>query len=143
MKMTLAEAQAHQAKVRAYRTAQSTPKARPEYVPARERRKGMNGLERAYAARLELRKHAGEIEWFEFEPMRLKLADDTYYRPDFGVMRERQLEFHECKGHMREAARVRLNVAASKFPFPFFLVKKDRTGFAVNRVGSVPRGTDE
>jgi hypothetical protein len=97
----------------------------------------MNRLERDYAACLESLKRAGVFDWYEFEPMRLRLADGTYYRPDFGVVRGGILEFHECKGFMREAARVRLNVAADKFPFPFFLVRaKGRTGgFVITRIG--------
>lgn len=117
--------------------AEQVRKLRKEYIPAKVRRKrGMNGLEKAYNQHLGFLHAAGDIEWFEFEPMRLKLADGTYYRPDFGVMRNGRLEFHETKGHMREAARVRLNVAAAKFPFPFYLVRKHRTGFMVNRVGT-------
>lgn len=154
---TLEDVQRHNAKVAGWRAqvsknladdlrgiANLKPVARPEYVPMRQRKRGMNGLEKAYAARLETLKQAGEVDWYEFEPMRLKLADDTYYRPDFGVMRNGILEFHETKGHMREAARVRLNVAASKFPFAFYLVKKEGIGFKVNRVsGHVPHGTSE
>lgn len=115
---------------------------RPEYQPVRQRRRGMNRTEREYAQQLEARRRAGEVLWFEFEGMRLRLADDTFFRPDFPVLTPAGLEFHEVKGHMREAARVRLNVAAAKFPFAFYLVRKDRTGFTVNRVGAVPRGTN-
>lgn len=154
---TLEDVQRHNAKVQVWRSqvsknlvndlqgiAKLKPVARPEYVPIRERKRGMNGLEKAYASRLETLRQAGEVDWYEFEPMRLKLADDTYYRPDFAVVANGELSFHETKGHMREAARVRLNVAASKFPFAFYLVKKDGIGFKVNRVsGQVPRGTGE
>lgn len=149
LRMSAEQVQAHQDKAANWREwpnlhGEAKSEARPEYVPIRERRKrGMNGLESAYARQLEERKAAGYIDWYEFEPMRLKLADGTYYRPDFGVVRNGRLEFHETKGHMREAARVRLNVAADKFPFAFYLVRKTPIGFQVNRVGSVPCGTDE
>ncbi len=133
LRMTAAEVEAHQQRVKA---PASPAKARVEYVPYKERKRGMNGLEAAYAAHLTLLKHAGDVDWFEFEPMRLKLADGTWYKPDFAVVRGGQLEFCETKGFMREAARVRLNVAAGKFPFPFYLVRKKPHGqFEVRRIG--------
>lgn len=150
LRMTAEQVQEHQARAANWRQwpnlhgePEQPSKARAEYVPICERKRGMNGLESAYARHLDGRKAVGQIDWYEFEPMRLKLADGTYYRPDFAVLRNGQLEFHETKGHMREAARVRLNVAADKFPFVFYLVRKDRAGFSVNRVGSVPRGTED
>jgi hypothetical protein len=126
------------------------PKPRPEYVPYKDRRKGLNKLESAYAEHLEGLKRLGQIEWWAFEPMRLRLADGTYYRPDFATCSDGRLTFHECKGFMREAARVRLNVAADRFPFPFYLVRKKGRGWDIKRVGGmakrenevlVPRGT--
>lgn len=155
--MTLADVQAHQAKVAGWRqwpNQHGEPeKARVDYVPMRERKRSMNKLEAAYAQHLESLKRLGQIEWWAFEPMRLKLADGTYYRPDFASCAGGRLTFHETKGHMREAARVRLNVAAELYPFPFFLVRKKPHGqWDIKRVGnranqendvSVPGGTHE
>lgn len=149
---TLAEVEAHQKKVAAWRvhapqlhadpttglaftTPAKRPPARPEYIPYREKRKGMNKLEAAYAQHLEFRKQAGEIEWWAFEPMRVRLADNTFYRPDFGVLRDGRLEFHETKGWMREAARVRLNVAAEHLPFSFYLVKQRNQAWVITPIG--------
>lgn len=143
---TLEDVQRHNARIAALRMsskAPTKPVARPEYVPVRKRKRQMNRWELAYAGLLSDAEECGEIEWWAFEPMKLKLADGTYYTPDFGVVSDGKLQFHEVKGFMREAARVRLNVAADKFPFEFFLVRKDKKGFLVNRVGSVPCGTDE
>lgn len=123
---------AHQAKVASWRS--PTPTPRVDYVPARTRRRGMNALETSYARHLETLRRAGEIQWWAFEPMRLKLAHDTYFRPDFGVLTAAGLSFHETKGFVREAARVRLNVAAATLPFPFYLVRKKRQGFDVQQV---------
>lgn len=143
LRMTEAEVQAHQSRASNWRQwpnlhGEAETKAatlRKEYVPVKQRKRGMNGLETAYASHLEGRKAVGQIDWYEFEPMRLKLADGTYYRPDFAVLRGLELEFHECKGFFREAARVRLNVAAAKFPFAFYLVKKGKpNGFSVTKV---------
>jgi hypothetical protein len=141
---TLEDVHRHNAQVAAWRSPQPQvkPVARPEYIPMRQRKRGMNRWEEAYANHLSQLEDLLQIETYWFEPIKLKLADGTYYTPDFGVMRGGKLEFHEVKGFMREAARVRLNVAAEKFPFPFYLVKKARIGWSVNRVGSVPRGTE-
>lgn len=87
---------------------------------------GMNKLEGAYAQHLDLLKHAGEVLWWRFAPMRLRLADGAYYKPDFGVLtRDCLFEIHETKGHWREAARVRIKVAAEIFPFRFIAIKRD------------------
>ena len=95
----------------------------------------MNKLEAAYAQLLDLRKHAGEILWWKFEGMTLKLAGDTRYTPDFSVVTfSGSLNFYETKGFMREAARVRLNVAASMFPFPFYLVRRVKGDWVIERV---------
>jgi len=40
------------------------------------------------------------------------------------VLPNGEVEFHETKGFMREAARVRLRVAAEMHPFRFLLVKR-------------------
>lgn len=91
----------------------------------------MNKTEAAYAQRLELLKHAGEIQWFEFEPIKLRLADNTFYTPDFAVMAaDDVLEIHETKGFWTDDARVKIKVAAAKFPFRFkaFKAKAKRDG---------------
>lgn len=86
---------------------------------------GMNKTEQDYAALLEVRRRAGEIESWEYEGMRLRLADGTLYTPDFVVTYLDHIAFHETKGFMREAARVRLNVAAEKWwQFRFVLVQR-------------------
>lgn len=100
----------------------------------------MNGLEKQYAVRLEVAQQEGRIEWFAFEAMTLKLAEGTRYTPDFVVMNAAgELEFHECKGFMEEAAFIRIKVAADKFPFRFVLVrkkaKKDGGGWDIKTIG--------
>lgn len=102
----------------------------------------MNGLEKAWSLRLAEQKHAGEIVQWWFEPMSLRLAKGSSYKPDFMVVdADGLVEFHETKGFMREAANVRLKVAAEKFPqFVFKLVrripKKDGGGFSIKVVGA-------
>lgn len=85
----------------------------------------MNGLESEYAALLEARKIAGEIAWYKFECITLKLADDTRYAPDFAVMlADGAIEMHEVKGFWRDDAKIKIKVAAAMFPFRFIAVYK-------------------
>lgn len=80
----------------------------------------------------------------EHEPLRLKLGRRAYYKPDFLVVggfnmvnENRQpvnMIFYEVKGQWREAARVRIKVAASKYPWAKFIAvvkqkKKDGGGW--------------
>jgi hypothetical protein len=84
----------------------------------------MNRTEQAYADLLESRRQAGEILWFKFEGMKLRLADNTFYTPDFAVMlRDRRLEVHEVKGFWTDDARVKIKVAAELYPFEFVAVR--------------------
>lgn len=86
----------------------------------------MNKTEAEYAALLEIRKRSGgDIEWYAFEAITLKLADDTRYTPDFLVMRhDGTLECHETKGFWRDDALIKIKVAAEKFPFRFVAQQK-------------------
>jgi hypothetical protein len=107
----------------------------PFNTPAIEQRKPpvrkMNKLESAYERHLYGLLNVGEVLWYRFEPMRLRLANGAYYKPDFGVkIRDGSLEFHETKGHWREAARVRIKVAAELFPFRFIAVTRKNGGWA-------------
>lgn len=87
----------------------------------------MNKLEEAYAQELELRKRAGEISWYAFEAVKLRLADSTFYSPDFAVMLANgELEMHECKSFWFDDARVKIKIAASLFPLRFVAIKRIR-----------------
>lgn len=97
----------------------------------------MNKLEGDYAEYLGFLRLAGEINTFMYERIKLKLADRTWYTPDFMViLSDGTVEFHEVKGFMRDDAAVKLKVAADKFPqFAFFLVKKDsKEGWSIKAV---------
>lgn len=95
----------------------------------------MNKTEEAYAWVLELQKRAGLLTWYAYEAITLKLADGVRYTPDFAVRTaDGQLEFHEVKGYMREDARIKLHVAASMFPFKFFLAWRVTTGWDIEEV---------
>ena len=86
-----------------------------------------NGLEREYGEHLEMLLRAGKIRWYRLWPGTLRLADGARYEPDYGVMlADGTLEMHECKGFWREAARVRIKVAAELYPYRFVAITKRR-----------------
>ena len=100
----------------------------------------MNKTEAEYAGMLEARKERGDISWYAFEAITLKLADNTRYTPDFMVMlADGVLEIHETKGgFIREDGWLKLKIAAGLFPFRFFLcqkqAKKDGGGRLIRRM---------
>lgn len=91
----------------------------------------MNKTEAAYGQHLEALKLAGDVRWCGFEVLKLRLADDTQYITDWAVLaRDWVFEIHEVKGFMRDDALVKIKVAAAQFPFRFFVIRKDKTGWA-------------
>jgi hypothetical protein len=85
----------------------------------------MNQTEKAYNDLLTLKHHAGEILWFKFEGLKLRLADNTFYTPDFAVLAaDGVMECHEVKGHWTDDARVKIKIAAEMYPFRFLAIKK-------------------
>jgi hypothetical protein len=90
-------------------------------------KRGMNRWEQEYGMELEARRRAGEIKWYGFEPVRLRLADGAFYKPDFMVVQSSgKIQFHEVKGFLRIAANIRFKVAAEAFPFAEFLMIRKR-----------------
>lgn len=101
----------------------------------------MNQTEAAYARTLELRKTAGEVAWYKFEGLKFRLADNTFYTPDFAVLLAGgALEAHEVKGYMMEDANVKIKVAADLYPIRFFIVrakpKREGGGWKIEGVGN-------
>lgn len=94
-------------------------------VGPKSRVPGANAWEKEYALLLERLQVKGDIREWAYAPERLRLADDAWYKPDFRVIKPDGLvEFHEVKGFWREAARVRLKVAAALHPYRFAAVTK-------------------
>jgi hypothetical protein len=84
----------------------------------------LNKTEAAYSATLETRKAAGDVAWYKFEGIKLRLADNTFYTPDFAVMAsDGVIELHEVKGHWQDDARAKIKIAADLYPFRFVAVK--------------------
>lgn len=96
----------------------------------------MNKTEALYAETLEQRKQRGELLWYKFEGVKLKLAAKTFYTPDFAVMLANgEMEMHEVKGYWLDDARAKIKVAADMYPFRFIAIKvkakRDGGGWSV------------
>ena len=93
----------------------------------------MNKTEQAYSERLQEMVERKEIAGWRFEAVRLKLATNTYYTPDFWVQRnDGGIEIHEVKACRangaflcEDDARVKIKVAAEIFhEFAFVMAGK-------------------
>lgn len=110
---------------------------KPSFIALGLHRTGMNKTEAAHAADLEMRKRIGEIREYLWEPLRLKLAPDCTYEPDFLVlMADNTIEFHEVKGSfITDDGMVKVRVAAERFPFfKFVLYQYDRRGCKIKEL---------
>lgn len=99
-----------------------------------------NKLEAAYEAHLELLKQAGEIVGYKFEGIKLRLADNTFYTPDFIVFaKDDVVELHDTKGTTtkntaagkvkaawcEEDAKLKIKLVAELYPFRTYIVFKN------------------
>lgn len=99
----------------------------------------MNKVEAKYAEHLASLQRTGEIEWWKFEAVTLKLAPDCRLTVDFMVMMpDGAIQLHDTKGAKKkktggvwggeytffaeEDAIIKLRTAAEIFPFRFFVV---------------------
>src|SRR3972149_1959714 len=97
---------------------------KPNFALGRLKAGAMNKTEAAYGQHLELLKRAGEVLWYRFEGLKLRLADNTFYTPDFAVLaKDFVMECQEVKGHWHDDARVKIKVAAAMYPFRFMAVQ--------------------
>lgn len=91
--------------------------------------------EARYAQLLEAQKRDGLITDWRYEAITLRLADGVRYTPDFMVRIGDRMRLVEVKGHMREAARVRLRVAVEMYPcFTWLLVWARKGKFEPERL---------
>jgi hypothetical protein len=100
-----------------------------------------NKTEAAYEAHLKLLMHLGQVLWFRFEGIKLRLADNTFLTVDFAVMTaDRVLEMHDVKGGrevFQDDAKAKTKIAADQYPFVFKVVfPKDRkfSGWEVEEI---------
>lgn len=125
MRMTEDELSAHLARHNSKRNNAVEPKKTQKGNRALGRLKQgvMNKTEAKYATHLEQLKVLGEISWYSFEAWKFRLANKTFYSPDFIVMRSTgELEAHEVKGYWEDDARVKIKVAAQMHPLQFIAV---------------------
>jgi hypothetical protein len=96
----------------------------------------MNKTEAEWEAELRLQQLAGEIIWYKWNCLKLRLADNTFYVTDFLVLQlDGLLRVDEVKGFWTDDARVKIKVAADMYPFIFTAVskraKKDGGGWKI------------
>ncbi|EII5854273.1 hypothetical protein ACSRBF_11225 [Acinetobacter baumannii] len=101
-------------------TLQSDKSKSDARVLGRLKQGAMNKTERKYNDYLESKRMKGEILWFKFDCINLRLAEKTFYKPDFFVLTsDFELQVHEVKGHWEDDALVKIKVAAELYPFSF------------------------
>jgi hypothetical protein len=96
-------------------------KPRPRPTPGK-----MNKTEALFEASfVRPRLYNGDICEYGFECIKLRLAKTTFYTPDFYVVTPNEIIIYEVKGHWEDDARVKIKVAADKYPcFRFIAVQK-------------------
>ena len=66
------------------------------------------------------------LRW-AYEPEKFKLGTGAWYCPDFReILPDGEIIFYEVKGFWRDAAKVRIKVAASRHPYKFFVATWDK-----------------
>ena len=85
----------------------------------------MNKTEERFAQMLELERHAGKVQWWKFEAIKLMLAKNTSITVDFGVLPDTgiltMIDVKGSKAMVTDDARVKMKVAAEMYPFVFKL----------------------
>lgn len=83
----------------------------------------MNRTEEAFDLYLDAQRMHGEVLWYRFEGIKLKLADNCHLTVDFAVMAaDGVLEMIDVKGSpaiYSDDAKVKMKMAAKLFPFRF------------------------
>jgi len=93
----------------------------------RENELGMNKLEARFARALDASVAIGIFHHWEYSTHKLRLADQTWYTPDFYVLAaDGRIIFYEVKGFWRDDARVKLKVAADKYPQYWFVAVQEK-----------------
>lgn len=81
--------------------------------------------EEQYSNHLRALEKQNQIQSFSYESIRLRISGQGFYTPDFLVIQDDEVQFHEVKGMRREAGMVRLRTAAHQHRWArFFLVTK-------------------
>lgn len=97
------------------------------YAAGRMKSGALNKTEQEYEqAFLAPKLRSGEILWYKFEAIKLKISEKCFYTPDFAVLpKSKIIEFHEVKGaFVMDDSIVKIKAASELFPFVFLLCKK-------------------
>lgn len=90
----------------------------------------MNRTEMKYKLHLDNMILSKHILWYKFEGLKFRLADKTFYTPDFTVMNfSNEIELHEVKGFWTDDAKVKIKVASAMYPFRFKSVHLQKDGW--------------
>jgi len=95
----------------------------------RKRDPGMNKLEVDYSALLDQELAAGRILWRSaHEPLSIRLADNTFYKPDFLVMNaDCELQIREVKGgYFPPKNKAKTKIAAELLPIPIIICRREK-----------------
>ena len=90
---------------------------------------GMNKTEGRYADYLTMLEYSGDVLQWDYEPEKLRLADNCLYIPDFRVvLADRVIEMIDVKACMRDGkplvrddALVKMKVASELHPYRFVM----------------------
>jgi len=96
----------------------------------RKRSGEMNRTEASFAERLKIEQLSGSVLWWAFEAMKFRLADNTFYTPDFAVLySDGMLRLIDTKGttkkdgkykpFVEEDAAIKMKICAETFPISF------------------------
>ena len=85
----------------------------------------LNKTEERFAQWLELERHAGKVQWWRFEGIKLMLAKNTSITVDFGVLPDTgiltMIDVKGSKAMVTDDARAKMKIAAELYPFVFKL----------------------
>jgi len=116
----------------------------PAPPPSRRIRDCMNKTERRLSRILHFMKDQHDIRDWAFESEKFRMADKTWYTPDFRVTLPDALNlFVEVKVRKKDGgilwkddAAVKIKTIAELQPYPFFLAVYDPTGWEITRLPS-------
>ena len=91
---------------------------RRNIAPVMRQPQRMNKTEAAFAMTLDILKLGGGILDYWYESLKFRLADRTWYTPDFLVIwADGRIEVVEVKGFLRDDAAVKFKACRDKYPW--------------------------
>lgn len=104
----------------------------------------MNKTEARFAQYLDLQKHAGAVQWWKFEGIKLMLAKNTSITVDFAILPSdgvlTMLDVKGSKAIFTDDARAKMKIAAAMYPFVFKVAypkpKGEGGGWIIEEIGS-------